>query len=82
MTGKKTANETQPMAVVANDTDGQKGTRKEFGGSRFDDWNDILISQIVQTLWLKHSGPETRDKQMSAALAALIGIGLKDELEA
>jgi hypothetical protein len=35
----------------------------------------------VEALWVKHSGPETRDKQMSATLAALIGIGPKDELE-
>jgi hypothetical protein len=69
------------VAMDANDPDGQKGTLKEFGGSRFDDWNDILTSQTVQTLWLKHSGPETQDKQFSAALAALIGIGPKDELE-
>jgi hypothetical protein len=81
MTGKKTASETKPPAAVANDTDSQKGKLKEFGGSRFDDWNDILTSQTVQTLWLKHSGPETQSKQMSAALAALIGIGPKDELE-
>jgi hypothetical protein len=81
MMGKKTANKTKPAAVVANDADGQKGTLKEFGGSRFDDWNDIITRQTVDALWVKHSGPETRDKQLSAALAALIGIGPKDELE-
>jgi hypothetical protein len=81
MTAKKTPNKAKPVAVVANDADGKKGTLKEFGGSHFDDWNDIITSQTVQTLWLKHSGPETQSKQMSAALAALIGIGPKDELE-
>jgi hypothetical protein len=30
---------------------------------------------------VKHSGPETQDEQFSAALAAVIGIGPKDELE-
>jgi hypothetical protein len=81
MTGKKTANKTKPVAVVANDTDGQKGTLKKFGGSRSDDWNDIITRQTVEALWLKHSDSETIDKQISAALAALIGIGPKDELE-
>jgi hypothetical protein len=81
MAGKNTAKTTKPAAVVANDADGQKGTLKEFGGSRFDDWNDIITCQTVDALWVKHSGPETRDKQLSAALAALIGIGPKDECE-
>jgi hypothetical protein len=81
MTGKKTANKTKPAAAVANDADGQKGTLKEFGGSRFDDWNDIITRQTADALWVKHSGPDTREKQLSAALAALIGIGPKDELE-
>jgi integrase len=35
----------------------------------------------VEALWLKQSGSETRDKQISAALAGLRGIGPKDELE-
>jgi hypothetical protein len=81
MTGKKIANKAKPAAAVANDADGQKGTLKEFGGSRFDDWNDIITRQTADALWVKHSGPETREKQLSAALAALIGIGPKDELE-
>jgi len=60
MTGKKTANETKPVAV-ANDPDDLKGTLKAIGGSRSDHWNNILASQTVQALWLKHSDPETRD---------------------
>jgi len=35
----------------------------------------------VQALWLNHSDPTSRDKQYSATIAALIGIGPKDELE-
>jgi hypothetical protein len=81
MTGKKAANKTKPAAVVANDTDAQEGTLKDIGGSRFDHWNNILANQTLQALWLKHSGSETRDKQFSATVAALIGIGPKDELE-
>jgi hypothetical protein len=77
----KTPNETKPAALVANDTDGKKGTLRDFAGSRFDEWNDIITCQTVEALWLKHSGPETRDKQFSAALAGLRGIGPKDELE-
>ena len=81
MTGKKTTKETKPATVVANDPDDLKGTLKNIGGSRSDHWNNILANQTVQALWLKHSNPDTRDKQYSATVAALIGIGPKDELE-
>jgi hypothetical protein len=37
--------------------------------------------QTINALWPKHSDPEARDKQYSATVAALIGIGPKDELE-
>jgi hypothetical protein len=35
----------------------------------------------MQSLWMKNSSPEERDKQLSATVAALMGIGPKDELE-
>jgi hypothetical protein len=82
MTGKKTAKETMTSTVVANDySKARKGRLKRIGGSRSDDWNNILANQTVQALWLKHSDPATRDKQYNATVAALIGIGPKDELE-
>jgi hypothetical protein len=77
----KTANETAPAAVAANDTDNLKRTLKTIGGSRSDDWNNMIARQTVEALWLQHSGPETQEKQIGAALAALVGIGPKDELE-
>jgi hypothetical protein len=82
MMGKKTAKETMTSTVVANDySKARKGRLKQIGGSRSDDWNNMLANQTVQALWLKHSDPATRDKQYSATVAALIGIGPKDELE-
>jgi len=48
---------------------------------RSDVWNTIIADQTVQALWLKQSDPETRNKQLDATFAALIGIGPKDELE-
>src|SRR5260370_29404870 len=80
-TGKKTANESKVSTVVAHDPDNLKGTLKEIGGSRSDHWNNILTNQAISALWLKHSDLETREKQFSAVIAALIGIGPKDELE-
>jgi hypothetical protein len=68
------------MRPVADDPDDLKGTLKHIGGSRSDDWNNILALQTVEALW-KHSSPEMQDKQLSAAVAGLAGIGPKDELE-
>jgi len=85
--GKETVTKTTPAAVVVNDTvivndaDVQKGTLKKYGGSRSDDWNNVVACQAVNALGVKHSDPETRDKQISAALAGLSGIAPKDELE-
>jgi hypothetical protein len=80
MTGKKTADETVPAAVAANESGKLKRALKKIGGSRFDEWNNILALQTVEAI-SKHSHPETQEKQTSAALAALVGIGPKDELE-
>jgi hypothetical protein len=81
MTAKTIAKETKPSTVIANDPDDLKGTLKNIGGSRSDQWNNILANQTVQALWLKHSDPAAKDKQYSAAVAALVGIGPEDELE-
>jgi hypothetical protein len=81
MTDKRNARETKPSKVVASDPDALEGTLKSIGGSRSDHWNNILANQTLQALWLKHSDPEMRDQHYSAAVAALVGIGPKDELE-
>jgi hypothetical protein len=76
----KRPHKTKP-AAVADDADDLKGMLKHIGGSRSDHWNNILASQTVQALWVKHSSPEAQGKQLSATFAALAGIGPKDELE-
>ena len=81
MTPKKTANETKTSTIVANDPADLKGRLKNIGGSRSDHWNNILANQAVQTLWVKHSDAETRHRQCTATVAALVGIGPRDELE-
>ena len=67
--------------IVVDNPDDFKGTLKRIGGSRSDHWNNVLINQAARTLWIKHSDEETHDQQCSATVAALIGIGPKDELE-
>jgi hypothetical protein len=67
--------------VVVDNPDDFKGTLKRIGGSRSDHWNNVLMNQAARTLWIKHSDEETQDQQRNAIVAALIGIGPKDELE-
>jgi hypothetical protein len=81
MTGKKTAKGKEPTTVVAHDPEDRKGTLKSIGGSQSDHWNNTLANQAVQALWVKNSEAAERDRQMNATVAALVGIGPKDELE-
>ncbi len=82
MSTKKTAADgNKATTVVANDPENLKGALKNIGGSKSDHWNNLLANQAIQTLWIKHSDTETRDRQLSATVAALVGIGPKDELE-
>jgi hypothetical protein len=80
MSAKKPAVNT-PKTVVADDPDDRKGRLKNIGGSQSDHWNNTLANQAVQALWMKNSIAEERGKQLSATIAALIGIAPKDELE-
>lgn len=73
--------EQKAKSVIANDPDDRKGVLESIGGSRSDHWNNTLANQAVQALWIKNSDAETYDKQLSATVAALVGIGPRDELE-
>jgi hypothetical protein len=81
MSTKKPPADKKSTAVVANDPNAQKATLQHIGGSQSDDWNHILLNQVVEALWLKNSDSETFDRQLSATGAALVGIAPKDELE-
>jgi hypothetical protein len=80
MTIKKPITDAKPTIIVANDPDDRKGRLKTIGGSESDHWNNLLVNQVVNGLWLKNSDAEMRERQMSATAAALLGIGPKDEL--
>src|SRR5438874_744640 len=82
MTGKKAAKETKPATVVADERSrAREGRLKQIGGSPSDNWNNVLANQTIQALWLTNSDPEQEKRQRNATIAALIGIGPKDELE-
>ena len=71
----------QSAVVEAHDPSSLPGKLKRLGGSKSDGWNNILANQTIQTLWGKNSNQEERSNQISATIAALIGIGPNDELE-
>lgn len=81
MTKKARASSAKPITVVVHDPEDRKGKLRPIGGSKSDNWNNLLGAQAVQALWLRNSDAETQDRQFNATLAALIGIGPKDELE-
>ena len=59
----------------------QPGRLRKLGGSRSDDWNVRVAKDTIEALWLKNSDVDGRQQQVSAAVAALIGIAPKDEIE-
>jgi hypothetical protein len=81
MTKRKTSKKNEPTTVVADDPDDQKGALIKIGGSKSDRWNNTLANQAAQALWVNNSDVDERDRQLSATVAALAGIGPKDELE-
>ena len=70
-----------PTAGVAIDPAELKGELKNIGGSKSDHWNELLVKQAVQALWVQNSDAETRDQQLSATVVALAGIRPQDEVE-
>jgi hypothetical protein len=54
---------------------------KAVGGSRSDEWSNLLGKQAIRALRANDAGPEERDRQSSAAIAALAGIAPPDEPE-
>ncbi len=81
MSAKKPSEANTPTTVVANDLADDKGALKSIGGSQSDHWNNLLANQAMQALWVKNSDKEERNRQLSATVAALVGIRPKDELE-
>lgn len=79
MSAAKTPPDTKTLYI--GDASKGDGRLKEIGGSKSDLWNNTLANQTLQTIWFKHANKEEQDKLLSATLAALMGIGPKDEHE-
>ena len=77
MTGKKT----EPTRVSVADLKKSEGKLKCIGGSQSDRWNLTLANQVTQALWVTNADKDGRDLLADAAVAALMGIEPKSELE-
>jgi hypothetical protein len=69
------------VRIAVGDPAHLRGEFKRMGGSQSDDWNNRIVTDTAAALWLKNSDETTKVSQMTGAIAALVGIGPKDELE-
>jgi hypothetical protein len=81
MMTSRAKNSADATVVEAHDPASLPGKLKSLGGSKSDVWNNVLANQAIQTLWSKNSNEGERKNQISATIAALIGIAPNDELE-
>ena len=60
MSAKNPGDNDKATPVFADDW---KETLKGAGGSQSDDWNHVLGNQAIQSLWIKQSDKEVRQRQ-------------------
>ena len=72
---------TDAKVVEAQDPGTLPGRLRQIGGSKSDDWNNLVANQAVQALWLAHSDSDAKHRHRTGTIAALVGIDPKDELE-
>jgi hypothetical protein len=69
------------LPLKAIDPSGEPGELKRIGGSQSDTWNNLIVGQVVQTIWTKNSDSEERKRQYEGTISALIAISPRDEIE-
>ena len=63
----------KPNKIHIGDPEDREGKLKAFGGSRSDNWNNILANQVAQSLWVANSDKASREIQYQAALSGAWG---------
>jgi hypothetical protein len=78
MTAKK---KIEPGLEV-HDVPHRKGRLKPIAGSMHDDWNNLVVNQTMQTVWVfENADAEIKKRQRLATMSALVGIRPQDEFE-
>src|SRR5262245_17526575 len=70
-----------PKTLRVSPPENERGSLKRVGGSMNDAFNNIVANQAIKSLWVAHSDSAGLDSQYQAALAAMMGIEPRDELE-
>jgi hypothetical protein len=81
MRAKKPTTANKKTTVVANDSKHWRGKLKPIGGSRSDHWNSRIANDTALALWIADADDTIRHEKYEAAIAGLMGIAPKDELE-
>jgi len=81
MTDQVPGKKSNPTGTVYVNPKKSKGKLKFIGGSDSDKWNGVLANQTVQALWVNNADKDEQQNLADATVAALMGIGPKDELE-
>src|SRR4051812_5154512 len=66
--------------MFVKDPELEEAKLKRLGGSRSDDFNNVLANQVLSTLWTKHSNDTERKRRVAALAGALPGIGPEGEM--
>lgn len=74
------AEDSGPNAVTVKAPEGVTGWA-DVGGSKNEEFNQIMLDQAANAIWLAPSNARPREVKIQAVLAAMVGIGPGDEIE-
>lgn len=70
------------VPVEMEHLDKVQGKLKRLGGSNYDDFNQTLANQVVNSLWMPEAtNSETRNRMIQTVMASMTGIAPQDETE-
>ena len=67
--------------VDAPNPEAADGRLKFIGGSKFDDFNNILANSVIQCLWYGSDGKQDVERKTQAAIATLASLSPENEIE-
>ncbi len=78
----KSAPKERVQTIVLNDPALMRGELKTVGGSRWDMWNNQLVSQVASATWMGNADEAGKQQRVGGAVAGPAGIRPGDEIEA
>ena len=82
MSGKKTKSANAGGGeLILDHPSRMEGRLKSFGGSKSDDWNNVIVNQAAGSLWTAGDSDDARNTKMKAMAEGLAGIAPRDEME-